>query len=151
MRPVSATGMCDVTIRHARPIDCSPIAKLMMQLGYDVPALTIRRRLETLSSTRQVFVALIEGSLVGWIAVSMQDAFVTGRDGLIEGLVVDEGFRGRRIGRQLLETAGAWARNRGCVAVRVHSNVVREAAHHFYEQNGYDRVKTQHNFLKALG
>jgi GNAT superfamily N-acetyltransferase len=67
------------------------------------------------------------------------------------GLVVDEGHRGRRIGRLLMETAEAWASARGCEALYVRSNVVRERAHRFYKEMGYDLIKQSCVFLKELG
>ena len=57
------------------------------------------------------------------------------------------------IGAALLEEveAWAWARARGCAALRVRSNVVRERAHRFYRRAGFETIKTQHVFEKRIG
>ena len=44
----------------------------------------------------------------------------------------------------------SWAREMGCRAVSLRSNVVRDGAHAFYEKAGYRRIKTQHVFQKEL-
>lgn len=121
----------------------------MGQLGYEVAAGTIADRLRTRAG-REVFVALEGDRVVGWAAVCAQEAFVGGLGGYLEGLVVDEAVRGSGIGAQLLDAAEAWARERGCTEIRVHSNVVRIRAHQFYRRLGYATVKSQHYFRKPL-
>jgi GNAT superfamily N-acetyltransferase len=56
---------------------------------------------------------------------------------------VDEGYRGQRVGEQLLKKVEQWAGEHGCYAVSVHSNVIRKDAHRFYERLGYQVMKTQ--------
>ena len=68
----------------------------------------------------------------------------------IGGLVVDEGLRGRGVGRMLMRQAEVWALAQGCRAIRLRSNIVREGAHSFYERLGYSRLKTQTVFRKPL-
>jgi ribosomal protein S18 acetylase RimI-like enzyme len=43
-----------------------------------------------------------------------------------------------------------WARERGVSMVRLSSTVARTAAHRFYENLGYTKIKTQHSFIKPL-
>lgn len=49
-----------------------------------------------------------------------------------------------------MERAERWAREQGCWAIYLRSNVVREGAHAFYERLGYERVKMQLALRKAL-
>lgn len=141
-----------VNVQHrlAKVEDAVPISGLMSQLGYEVSSTVVRERLNQLSPLRQVFVAECLGRVVGWIAVSIQSQFVTGRDALIEGFVVDESLRSRGIGTVLLEEAERWAIERRCAAIRVQSNVIRESAHRFYERNGFAHLKTQHHLIKLV-
>ena len=53
--------------------------------------------------------------------------------------------------RDFVAAAEAWARERGCLAVRVRSNVVRERAHAFYRREGFREIKTQQVLEKELG
>lgn len=137
-------------MRRARPDDAEPIAALMAQLGYDVPAPAVAARLQRLGERRDVFVAIEGERVVGWAALSIDEAFVEGFGAYLEGLVVDEAARSRGIGVALLEAVEARARERGCAEIRVQSNVLRERAHSFYERNGYLKVKAQYQLRKAL-
>ncbi|HVS45273.1 MAG TPA: GNAT family N-acetyltransferase [Verrucomicrobiae bacterium] len=50
----------------------------------------------------------------------------------------------------MLDRAERWARERGCPALSLRSNVIRERAHAFYERRGYTHKKSQHYFEKRL-
>jgi GNAT superfamily N-acetyltransferase len=63
---------------------------------------------------------------------------------------VDEQIRSRGVGRLLLEAADRWARSKGCNAISVRSNVIRERAHQFYARNGFEHVKTQKFLFKTI-
>jgi GNAT superfamily N-acetyltransferase len=139
-----------IKVRRARPDDAEPIAALMAQLGYDVPAPAVTARLERLEERRAVFVATDGERVVGWAALLIDEAFVDGFGAFLEGFVVDEAVRSRGIGVALLESVEARARERGCAEIRVQSNVLRERAHSFYERNGYTKVKAQYQLRKAL-
>ena len=102
------------------------------------------------SGDHALFVAESDGRLAGWLQVSFPRIFETPASAEIAGLVVDENRRGAGIGPLLLAAAEGWARNRGCRAIRVRSNVVRERAHRFYEREGYGRMKTEQVFEKPL-
>lgn len=137
-------------VRSARVDDAEPIAALMAQLGYAVPAPAVSGRLQRLGERRDVFVATDGESVVGWAALSIDEAFVEGFGALLEGFVVDEAARSRGVGQKLLEAVESRARERGCAEIRVQSNVLRERAHSFYERNGYVKVKAQYQLRKSL-
>jgi GNAT superfamily N-acetyltransferase len=137
-------------VRRAYPDDAEPIAALMTQLGYDVPAPAVTARLQRLGERREVFVATDDQRVVGWAALSIDETFVEGFGAFLEGFVVDEAVRSRGVGLQLLEAVESRARERGCAEIRVQSNVLRERAHSFYERNGYTKIKAQYQLRKAL-
>lgn len=139
-----------MTVRRARANDAERIAELMRQLGYDAPASEIAKRIERSDDDRAVFVAEADAVTLGWAAICAEEGFVEGRQAWIEGFVVDERVRSGGIGAQLLATAEAWARERGCGVMRVQSNVLRERAHGFYERHGYAKIKAQFAFRKTL-
>ena len=90
------------------------------------------------------------GEIVGWIHIFVRRGPVHEPYAEIGGMVVDGAQRGKGIGRGLLDEAESWAALRGCKAVRVRSNVVRDAAHGFYPSAGYETIKTQHVYRKLL-
>ena len=64
--------------------------------------------------------------------------------------MVDLTYRGRGVGRRLVQAAEAWASARGLDQMAVRSNVGRAESHPFYERLGYVRAKTQHAYRKRL-
>jgi GNAT superfamily N-acetyltransferase len=130
------------------------MADLAVQLGYQCTEQQIQKRLEGMQDSRQyaVYVAELPGSdVVGWIAVYVFRAVELESFAEISGLIVDETLRSSGIGKALLEATEKWARRVGCAYISVHSNVIRDRAHHFYENNGFEIVKTQRMFQKDLG
>jgi GNAT superfamily N-acetyltransferase len=138
-------------VRAAAHADADRLAALATQLGYPSTAADIRRRLPLLGGGDHCLrVAEVEGEATGWIHAAYvplldSDAYVE-----IKALVVDEAARGRRIGEALMAEVERWARERGCAAMRVRSNVLRERAQRFYVRLGYEAVKTQRVFAKPL-
>ncbi len=130
------------SIRVAVSADAGEIAELGNQLGYDLgtPETAERIRRVLARNDQLVFVAEVNRVIVGWV-----HAFV-----LIGGLVVDKNHRRQGIAGMLMASAEQWARERGCFVVRLTSSSTRTAAHRFYERIGYEHIKTQYAFVKAL-
>ncbi|HKU66574.1 MAG TPA: GNAT family N-acetyltransferase [Candidatus Baltobacteraceae bacterium] len=148
MRPSSELG---TIVREALASDAPRIAALAGQLGYDVPLPHVERQVARMNEERTIFVAVVpRAGVVGWIGVALREAVTDSGRADIEGLVVEDEYRGNGIGQLLVEAAEQWARRRNCTSVRLVSNVVRERAHEFYKRLGYDVLKTQHAFRKNL-
>jgi len=140
-----------VSIRDALPADAARIGALAVQLGYEVPGEHIEAVLRSPEPNRAVLVAVVpRAGVVGWTVVAHLDTLIASRRAEIHGLVVEDEFRGHRIGELLVEAAEEWARKQGCATLRLLSNVVRERAHTFYARLGYDVLKTEHVFQKSL-
>jgi GNAT superfamily N-acetyltransferase len=142
----------DCVIRTARGADRVDLARLSTQLGYPMSDGEAAARLSEIAGhpDHALFVAERGGRLAAWLQVSLPRIFESPRQAEIAGLVVDEGERGRGIGRALIAEAERWARASGCSALRVRSNVVRERAHDFYRREGFAEIKTQRVFEKRL-
>ncbi len=142
-----------ITIRSANARDAEDIATLCHQLGYPSSQEQVERRLRQIQQDESHAVYVAErygGRVVGWVHVHLCQLVVADLQAEIGGLVVDEGYRQRGIGRLLMEWAEQWAREKGCGTVHLRSNIVREDARVFYERIGYSDVKTQRTFRKAL-
>jgi GNAT superfamily N-acetyltransferase len=129
------------------------MAELAGQLGYTSASQEIARRLGGMENSpdHAVFVAeTAEGAVAGWVGVFLYRCVEADARAEISGLVVDETARSLGIGRRLLGRAEEWAREKGCAAASVRSNVIRERAHAFYQRNGYKQIKTQKSFRKVL-
>jgi GNAT superfamily N-acetyltransferase len=139
-------------IREAQPQDFPRIAELAGQLGYPSSPNEIAGRLAGIkySDDHAVFVAQLGGEVAGWLGVYVCRMVEADARAEISGLVVDERYRSQQIGLHLLGRAERWAREKGCHAIGLRSNVIRDRAHAFYERHGYRHTKTQKSFRKDL-
>ena len=142
-----------IKVRLAREADVVRLADLSGQLGYKATPEEVLRRLQQVAGDPQhgIFVAETpEGSVIGWVHVEERRLIESEHRAEINGLVVDETYRSRGVGRLLLEHAEQWARERELRSVVLRSNVIRARAHAFYERLGYQVFKTQKVFRKPL-
>ncbi len=133
--------------------DAGAAARLATQLGYPSTAEQIERRFRALERSEDARVFIAEdpgGSPVGWVHVFGRRLLESDPDAEVGGLVVDETARGRGIGKALMASAEAWARERGYGIVSIRSNVIRTEAHEFYKGLGYEVLKSQYKLRKRL-
>ena len=145
--------MDEIMIRPATPDDAAAIASLAAQLGYTVTESDVSHRLAELvhQSDHGIYVAAAPGEdAVGWIHLYIDHSLLHDPLVALGGLVVDEAYRGKGIGRRLMEQAETWGCAQGCTAIYFKSNAIRHEAHAFYESLGYRNVKTQYAFRKSL-
>jgi GNAT superfamily N-acetyltransferase len=141
-----------MTIRNAEVKDAATIALLSGQLGYQTTDLLIRDRLRVILANNDncVFVAEEDEKVVGWIhgfySLRVESEFFVE----IAGLVVDENYRRKGIGKILIEEVIIWTKSKKCVSIRVRCNVKRIASHQFYHELGFDLNKEQKIFDKRI-
>ncbi len=140
------------TILPAMLDDAEAITRLSDQLGYpSTKEETARRLLQVKGQTGHgVYVAEADGRLIGWVHVFVHPSLLADTPAEVAGLVIDENYRSRGVGRILMEQAERWAREHGCGSVGLRSNVLRFRAHAFYERLGYRVIKSQKAFRKDL-
>lgn len=141
-----------VSVRIGGLSDAADIAVLTGQLGYDVDAALLTKRLTRIlgRSDQRLLVADVDAHAVGWLHAAIFEDIETDPFVVIAGLVVHASHRRQGIGRALLLEAEKWAQEQRCSVVRLWSSVGRTAAHRFYEQLGYTNIKTQHSFAKSF-
>ena len=140
-------------IRLMEGDDVEGVARLCGQLGYPTSVAQMSHRLSLLLSDagKGLFVAQSpDGALIGWIHVRADRVLHYDPFAEICALVVDGDYRGRGIGRALVREAERWALERGYDEIRLRSNADRAATHRFYQQLGYQVVKTSLAFRKLL-
>jgi GNAT superfamily N-acetyltransferase len=143
----------DLRVREAGESDSAAIATLAAQLGYPSAPHDIAKRMRDLEPRSQhvVFVAETEsGEVIGWGHVSVNHLIESEMRAELNSLVVDDAHRSLGAGALLLQESECWARERGCQALNLRSNVIRTRAHRFYEKMGYENYKTQKAFRKML-
>jgi aminoglycoside 6'-N-acetyltransferase I len=100
------------------------------------------------------FVADTGDALVGFVEVGLR-SHADGCDpahpvGFIEGWFVEEGWRGRGVGRQLIAAAEDWARKQGCREMASDTWIDNEPSQRAHEALGYEVVDRCVNYRKAL-
>ena len=139
-------------VRRAHAADADAIARLCGELGYASTAVDVEVRRGAIAGSpeHELFVAELDGRVVGWLHACIAHAIEHDRCVEIRGLVVDEAVRSQSVGSTLLAAAERWARTHGVARVRVRSRDTRERAHGFYLREGYEVFKKQLVFMKTL-
>jgi predicted N-acetyltransferase YhbS len=126
------------TLRVAAPEDAPRISKLLDQLGWSVPPDAVVAELSASPAT-EVVVAECDGDVVGLIAATTRRQFQrAGNLITIDTLIVDEEYRLRGIGEQLVGVAFEAAKRSNAQAVELVSNLRRVEARQFYERFGFE-------------
>jgi glucosamine-phosphate N-acetyltransferase len=131
-----------IQIQECRTEDFDGVVALLRQLwpGKPLDLVALRSVYDrALASDRQVyFCAVHQQQLVGFGSLTVKsnlwsEAFV----GYVDEMVVDEAYRGRGIGTQMLDRLISCARERGCNRIELDSAFHRKDAHAFYERRGF--------------
>lgn len=138
-------------IRQATENDSHYIYELnKYTFRYEYPEEKTKERLKYIINrqTDKIWVACEWDLVVGYIHGA--DYECTFSDSLknIMAIAVDEKYRGRGIGKQILMAVEQWAKDDNCIGVRLVSSFNREKAPQFYYHCGYTHRKEQKNFIK---
>lgn len=111
----------------------------------------VARRLERFlaSDSDTLVLAEIDGAVVG--LASLHESLALEYDepaAKLSAIVVDEEYRGRGVGRSLVQAMEAEARSRECGLIFLTTNERRADAHAFYEAVGFEY--TGRRFAKRL-
>lgn len=124
------------------------ITTLALQLGYQNRIKELSRRLEFILESNYdcVFIAQSDDQVIGWVhalvAVRVESPIFVE----ITGLVVDENFRGKKVGQKLIEAVKDWVNDLEIPVIKVRCNVIRTESHKFYEALGFTLDKEQKVF-----
>ncbi|MBL4593583.1 MAG: GNAT family N-acetyltransferase [Flavobacteriales bacterium] len=139
-----------IQIRNIEEADASRIAELNQELGYQTSPSLVERQLKTILSERNHhgYVAINDNQIVGYIHGFISIRLTTEPFAEIGGLIVNEDFRNRGIGRQLVDHFEKQIKD--VENIRVRCNVNRNPAHKFYLTLNYIEKKEQKIFEKKL-
>jgi len=136
-----------MTIEHV-----NDVRRLSEQLGYPVSEVQIETNIKEVvfSQNHIAFVAMYDQKVVGWI-YAFRALLIESKPFIeISGLIVDENYRNKGIGKTLVEKIKEWSLEKAINEVRVRSNILRDKAHLFYLNNGFTGIKQQKVFQMHL-
>ena len=138
-----------IEVRQMKADDAGSVTLLSQQLGYPLLNQQILQNIDMVlkSKDHTAFVAAIENKIVGWIGAAQAIMIEVMPHCEINGLVIDENYRGKGIGKLLVERVKQWAKEKGNDKLSLRCNVKRIEAHLFYEHLGFKEVKQQKNFV----
>lgn len=130
------------------PEDAEIINQLATQLGYSLSVEETFANINRLLSTPGTccFVSLHNSCVTGWIHGFVAVHIESRPFAVIGGLVVDENFRGKGVGKALVNVVKEWSLEKGVDTVRLRSNTRRTEAHEFYRHLGFALTKVQSVF-----
>lgn len=137
-------------IREANVNDYIDIHKICCQdLGYDCNADLVKERLKNLDASREkVFVAVIDGKVVGYVHAEQYNTLYFESLVNILGLAVSKAYRRRGCGKALMRAVENWAKVCGIHAVRLNSGKARTEAKNSIVPSGMTTRKRRFGFLK---
>ena len=128
-------------IRKMETRDIPRACILVQELtGKEMSEDDMRDRLEFVENSpiNELFVCEVDGAVRGLIGFRIRENVEeVSRFGEVSVLVVDSGFRGKGIGRAMMEFAEGHAKEKGCTGTWLVSELHREGAHRFYKGLGY--------------
>ena len=132
--------------------DAEAVNALSKQLGYPLSVEETVQNINAVLQTkdRTAFVAEYENKIVGWIGAAQALMIEVMPHCEINGLVIDEHYRGMGIGKLLIDKVKHWAKEKGNDKIGLHCNVKRTEAHLFYQHLGFTELKQQTNFVMKI-
>jgi len=136
-----------IIIRQATEQDVEELADvnhLIQQLNPALPPLD-RDQWASLIAAPATYIALaqeVNSGLILGMGTLASYGVASGRKGWIEDVVVEGDWRGKGVGRAIIEELLTEARRRGLAAVYLTSHPQREAANHLYRALGFAQRAT---------
>ena len=150
-----AISMSEWLIRSAQPHDVPALATLRATLWPEGSVAEHAREIEPQlqSPADCTLVAVVAGKVVGFLEARLRshaDGCETSPVGYLEGWFVAEDWRGRGVGRALVERFEQWARKRGCRELASDTWLHNTSSQRAHERLGFNEVDRVVTYRKAL-
>lgn len=136
----------DIVIKEMNKNDITYVQKLIKQLdyiyksGHDISINAISNTFLEMEKNKNIyknFIAVLNEKIIGFIsAVFYKTFFHTGGTAFINELIIDENFRGKKIGEKLILTIIEIADNLNFNEIEVSTSFENKKAIQFYKKNG---------------
>jgi ribosomal protein S18 acetylase RimI-like enzyme len=131
-------------VREAASNDCERLIELVAELGFDVTSSLLRSNFDALTTQHLCPIVAHAEEVIGCVTYNIMPVLHRSSPvGRISMLVVSGDWRGRGVGRSLVDAAFEKLRVGGCRLCEVTSNVALVDAHAFYERLGFERTSVR--------
>lgn len=139
-------------IRQATLNDSAAICRICCEdLGYTCETETVQSKIKNLDDSREVvFVAELNGTVVGFVHAEKYDLLYFETMVNILGLAVAGEYRHKGIGSLLMKQVEQWSADNHIHYIRLNSGSARSGAHAFYRAIGFADEKEQKRFIKKI-
>ena len=140
-----------MSIRNASIADAATLTALLQQLDYVGTENFIEQRINQLlhHPDQQLLVYELYGVVVACMSIHfVPQLALPGDFAIISYFAVDESARSKGIGKLMEAHCTHLAKQKNCNRIQVHCHIRREAAHRFYERQGYEESRKY--FIKKL-
>ena len=145
---------------RTRPVDTSDKSRwlrlrcALWPSGEPTHELDIERYFQgTAKEPQFVLVAEVDGDIGGFAELSIRlyaEGCETDHVGYLEGLYVEPGYRGRGVGRALVEAGENWARSEGCIELASDAYLENRLSAEIHGRLGFEEVGRIRCFRKPL-
>ena len=116
------------------------VATVLTEYGFSVDPILEADLEHPEISYQGVWVAIDNDRLVGSVAIRFLD---DGKTAELKRMYLQPEYRGRGLGRILLNHGIHWAKDRGCQAIVLDTSIAMTAAQGLYESAGFSRTGTR--------
>jgi ribosomal protein S18 acetylase RimI-like enzyme len=141
--------MDHITIREATEQDLPAIKGLMAELieavsntgSYDANTALQNCRVLLKNADSHILVAEADGNVIGVVNLDIRRTILhPGLSGLIDEIVVAEGYRGKGVGKKLIDAAVEKCKLSGCCEIEVSTELTNTKARSFYKSCGFEEM-----------
>lgn len=147
---MSLSHSTEIIIRHALPTDAESIQRLYGVLVSNQGLQVLPSAISGLSEDKAaLFVCTANSTVVATALVNLCTDVMFGNQpfAVVENVIVDPFWQGKRIGTRLFAHIEEFCRVRACSKIMLLSSVAREDAHRFFVRAGYDAL-AKRGFVK---
>jgi aminoglycoside 6'-N-acetyltransferase I len=143
-------------IEKANKTNLDKVTNLAMKLWPDNVWIDLRTEFEELLESRKdiVYLAVVEGTYIGFIHMSLRFDYVEGSNsspvGYIEGIYVDENHRNKGVSKKLVEAGEVWSKSLGCKEIASDTELDNHGSQEFHKRIGFKEAGRIVAFIKAI-
>ncbi len=140
----------DIDFRAIKRQDIEELVKICSGIGgYNIRYEHMSERVRDVMKSHQgtVIVAVDNSnSVIGWIQLEICSSILQDKCCNITGVYVIPNYRGRKIGKMLIEKGKEWSQEQDCSSLTILSEHNRIDSHNFYKHLGFKHLKTEESF-----